>query len=47
VYQNLGYKRGDFPRAEKAADEELSLPMYPELTDAQVEMIVNAVKSFK
>lgn len=47
VYENLGYKRGDFPHAEKAANEILSLPMYPELTDAQVEMIVQAVKEFK
>lgn len=47
VYANLGYKRGDFPHAEKAAHEVLSLPMYPELTDAQVEMIVQAVKEFR
>jgi dTDP-4-amino-4,6-dideoxygalactose transaminase len=47
VYENLGYKRGDFPHAEKAANEILSLPIYPELTDAQVEMIVQAVKEFK
>jgi dTDP-4-amino-4,6-dideoxygalactose transaminase len=47
VYQNLGYKVGDFPNAEKAANEILSLPIYPELTDAQVEMIVQAVKEFR
>jgi dTDP-4-amino-4,6-dideoxygalactose transaminase len=47
VYQNLGYQRGDFPHTEKAAGEILSLPMYPELTDAQVEMIVEAVKEFR
>lgn len=46
VYQNLGYKFGDFPHTEKAASEVLSLPMYPELTDAQVEQIVDAVKEF-
>jgi dTDP-4-amino-4,6-dideoxygalactose transaminase len=47
VYENLGYKRGDFPHAEKVANEILSLPIYPELTDAQVEMIVQAVKEFQ
>ncbi len=47
VYENLGYKAGDFPRAEKAAGEILSLPMYPELTDAQAQQIVDAIKEFK
>ncbi len=47
VYKSLGYKRGDFPIAEQVADEELSLPMYPELTDAQVQQIVEAVREFK
>jgi len=47
VYETLGYKHEDFPHAEKAASEILSLPIYPELTDAQVEMIVQTVKEFK
>lgn len=47
VYKNLGYKVGDFPHTEKAANEILSLPMYPELTDAQVEEIAEAVKAFR
>jgi len=46
VYQNLGYTAGDFPRAEKAASEILSLPIYPELTDFQVQQVVDAVKEF-
>lgn len=47
VYKNLAHQPGDFPNAEKIAAEELSLPMYPELTDAQVEMIADAVREFR
>ena len=45
-YANLGYKNGDFPLAEKAARECLSLPIYPELTDAQIQRVAEVVKSF-
>ena len=41
AYANLGYKRGVFPVAEASADRILSLPRFPELTDAQVEYVVN------
>ena len=41
AYANLGYKRGVFPVAEATADRILSLPMFPELTDAQVDYVVN------
>lgn len=36
---DLGYREGDFPRAEAQASRILSLPIYPELTDAQVEYV--------
>jgi dTDP-4-amino-4,6-dideoxygalactose transaminase len=45
-YANLGYKEGDFPVAEKAARECLSLPIYPELTEAQIQRVVEVVKDF-
>jgi dTDP-4-amino-4,6-dideoxygalactose transaminase len=45
-YASLGYKTGDFPVAEKAARECLSLPIYPELTDKQIQRVVEVVKNF-
>jgi dTDP-4-amino-4,6-dideoxygalactose transaminase len=45
-YASLGHKAGDFPVAEKAARECLSLPMYPELTDKQVQRVADVIKSF-
>jgi dTDP-4-amino-4,6-dideoxygalactose transaminase len=42
----LGYKKGEFPESEKAADEVLSLPVYPELTQAQLDEVVGAVRGF-
>ncbi len=44
--KSLGYKRGDFPVTEKQAETILSLPVYPELTDEQVNYTVESVKEF-
>jgi dTDP-4-amino-4,6-dideoxygalactose transaminase len=43
----LGYKQGDFPEAERAAVETLSLPMFPELTYEQQEYVVTTIERFK
>ncbi len=43
----LGYRRGDFPVAERQCETILSLPIYPELTDLQVDEVIEAVRSFK
>jgi dTDP-4-amino-4,6-dideoxygalactose transaminase len=43
AYANLGYKIGDFPQAEQAANEVLSLPMFAELTDPQIAAVVAAI----
>jgi len=40
----LGYSQGDLPHTEQAAREILSLPMYPELTSAQIEYVASQVK---
>ncbi len=43
-YEHLGYAKGDFPVAEAKADRIFSLPMYPYLTDEQVDRVIAAVK---
>jgi dTDP-4-amino-4,6-dideoxygalactose transaminase len=42
----LGYKRGAFPESERAAQEVISLPIYPELTQSQLDEVVDAVRGF-
>jgi dTDP-4-amino-4,6-dideoxygalactose transaminase len=42
----LGYRKGDLPITERVASEVLSLPMYAELTDEQLERVADAVRSF-
>ncbi len=46
IYSSLGHKPGDFPHAERAAQEVLSLPMYPELRNEQIARVVNAIAEF-
>ncbi len=46
VYAHLGYNRGDFPVSEKASQEVISLPMYPELKEEQIEFVVREIKNF-
>jgi dTDP-4-amino-4,6-dideoxygalactose transaminase len=43
AYADLGYRAGQFPHAEQAANEVLSLPMFPELARAQCETVCRAV----
>jgi len=45
-YADLGFKAGDFPVAEKAARECLSLPIYPEMTGARIQRVATVIKEF-
>jgi dTDP-4-amino-4,6-dideoxygalactose transaminase len=45
AFADLGYSLGEFPHAERAANEVLSLPMFPELTVEQCEVVARAVRS--
>ncbi len=46
LYASLGYKAGDLPHSERAAQEVLSLPMYPELRKEQIARVAEAVAEF-
>jgi dTDP-4-amino-4,6-dideoxygalactose transaminase len=46
VYADLGYGAGDFPEAEAVSRSILPLPMYPELTDEQVDYVIATVRQF-
>jgi len=46
VYQYLGHKPGDFPQSEQAQEQVLTLPLYPELRDEQVEEVAQAIRKF-
>jgi len=46
AYRFLGYKKGDFPIAEKCADEQLSLPMFPEISPEQIKRVSDEIRAF-
>jgi len=43
AYAHLGYKAGDLPVTESLANDWLSLPLYPEMSDADVATVIDAV----
>jgi dTDP-4-amino-4,6-dideoxygalactose transaminase len=42
----LGYREGSCPESERASQEVLSLPIYPELTQRQLDEVADAIRSF-
>jgi len=46
AYRDLGHRRGDFPVTESCAQQVLSLPMYAELTQDQIEYVAKAIRDF-
>ena len=46
AYQDLNYRQGDFPVAEAQAERIISLPMYPELSEHQIERVCNTLKQY-
>lgn len=45
-FKDLGYKKGEFPNSERIAEAGLSLPMFPEMTDEQINYVVGKIKEF-
>ncbi len=46
-FKDLGYKEGDFPVAEKLAKCGVTIPMFPELTDQEIQTVIAAVNEYK
>jgi dTDP-4-amino-4,6-dideoxygalactose transaminase len=44
--RKLGYRKGDFPQGERASQETLALPLYPELTIEQQDQVIAGVREF-
>ncbi|MCC6254821.1 MAG: DegT/DnrJ/EryC1/StrS family aminotransferase [Ignavibacteriaceae bacterium] len=45
-FKGLGFKKGDFPNSERIAEAGLSLPMYPEMTDEQINYVIAKIKEY-
>jgi UDP-2-acetamido-2-deoxy-ribo-hexuluronate aminotransferase len=46
AFAHLGHKAGDFPESEAAQNEVLSLPVFPELTDKELETVCASIKEY-
>jgi dTDP-4-amino-4,6-dideoxygalactose transaminase len=45
-FSYLGYKKGDFPVAEKVSENIIALPIYPEITEEEVDFVCQTIKNF-
>jgi len=46
AYKSLGYRHGDLPNTDRASDEVLSLPMFPELEESEIEYVARSIREF-
>jgi dTDP-4-amino-4,6-dideoxygalactose transaminase len=46
AYEELGYRKGDFPSTEQCSSDILSLPLFPEMKEQEVEEVVEGIRSF-
>lgn len=46
AYKTLGYKKGDFPITEELAEKTISLPIFPEITDLEIEYVCDKIHEF-
>jgi dTDP-4-amino-4,6-dideoxygalactose transaminase len=46
AYAHLGYEPGSYPNAEEAAAQVLSLPVFPQLSDQEVEQVIRLIRIF-
>lgn len=45
-YRSLGYKKGDLKESEKASDQVFSIPLFPEMSQAQKDYVIDKIRSF-
>ncbi|MBS3915462.1 MAG: DegT/DnrJ/EryC1/StrS family aminotransferase [Bacteroidetes bacterium] len=46
AYAHLGYKNGDFPNSEYQASHAVSLPLFPEMTDVEVDRVIEVIRKY-
>jgi dTDP-4-amino-4,6-dideoxygalactose transaminase len=46
AYAGMGWKRGDFPETERAADEICSLPIFPHISEEQINYVCETIRGF-
>ncbi|WP_042224831.1 DegT/DnrJ/EryC1/StrS family aminotransferase [Oceanobacillus manasiensis] len=47
AYQHLSYRKGDFPKAEQLSERLLALPLFPHMTEAEQDVVIEALKEFQ